>query len=169
MIYKIGIISKRYVIMFGILRWHVQLSFVWSQIVHQVGLIARACMIYEIGIISKPYVIMFPRNRYLIMFGISRWHVQLFAVWLQIVHQAFNCTRLDDLQNWHHLQTVLDNVSENTTLQEGANRAVAVIRYSWCRAVGFIRAAVGCVCAVGLSCAVCVQAMWLKMWLQDEI
>ena len=56
----------------------------------------------------------------------------------------------------------LDNVSANTTLQEGANQAVAVIRYSWCRAVGFIRAAVECVCAVGLSCtAVCVQAMWL--------
>ena len=34
------------------------------------------------------------------------------------------------------------------------NPAVAVIRYSWCRAVGFIRAAVGCVCATELSCAV---------------
>ena len=29
-------------------------------------------------------------------------------------------------------------------------------------------AAVGCVCAVGLSCAVCVLAMWLKVWLQDD-
>ena len=75
---------------------------------------------------------------------------------------------MDDLQNWHHLQTVLDNVSANTTLQEGANSAVAVICYLWCRAVGFIRAAVGCVCAVGLSCAVCVLAMWLKVWLQDD-
>ena len=55
-------------------------------------------MIYKIGIISK---------RYLIMFGILLWHVQL-IVWSQIVHQAFNCTRLDDLQNWHHFQTVLD-------------------------------------------------------------
>ena len=55
-------------------------------------------MIYKIGIISK---------RYLIMFGILRWHVQLIIVWSQIVHQVFNCTRLDDLQNWHHLQTVL--------------------------------------------------------------
>ena len=36
MIYKIGIISKRYLIMFGILRWHIQLIIiVWSQIVHQ--------------------------------------------------------------------------------------------------------------------------------------
>ena len=168
MIYKIGVISKRYVIMFGILRWHVQLTIVWSQIGHQVRLIARAWMIYEIGMISKRYVIMFPRDRYLIMFGILRWHVQLFAVWLQIVNQAFNCTRLDDLQNWHHLQTVLDNVSASTTLQGGANQAVAVIRYSWCRTVGFIRPAVGCVCAVGLSCTVCVQAMWLKVWLQDD-
>ena len=33
-----------------------------------------------------------------------------------------------------------------------ANPAVAVIRYSWCRAVGFIRAAVGCVCC------------WAVMW-----
>ena len=23
-------------------------------------------------------------------------------------------------------------------------------------------------CAVGLSCAVCVLAMWLKVWLQDD-
>ena len=44
------------------------------------------------------------------MFGILLWHVQLIIVWSQIVHQAFNCTRLDDLQNWHHFQTVLDNV-----------------------------------------------------------
>ena len=95
------------------------------------------------------------------MFGILRWQVQLIIVWSQIVHQAFNCTRLDDLQNWHHLRTVLDNVSANTALQGGANQAVAVIRYSWCRAVGFIRAAVGCVCAVGLSCSVCVLAMLL--------
>ena len=49
-----------------------------------------------------------------------------------------------------------------------ANPAVAVICYSWCRAVGFIRAAVGCVCAAGLSCAAYVLAMWLKMWLQDD-
>ena len=91
-----------------------------------------------------------------------------FAVWLQIVHQAFNCTRLDDLQSWHRLQTGLHDVSANTTLQEGANQAVAVIRYSWCRAVGFIRAADGCLCAVGLSCAVCVLAMWLNVWLQDD-
>ena len=116
-------------------------------------------MIYKIRIISK---------RYVIMFGILRWHAQLFAVWLQLVHQAFNCTRLHDLRNWHHSQTVLDNVSANTTLQEGANQAVVVIRYSWRRAVGFIRAAVGCVRAVGLSCTVCVQAVWLKVWLQDD-
>ena len=50
-----------------------------------------------------------------------------------------------------------------------ANPAAAVICYLWCRAVGFIRAAVGCVCAVGLSCAVCLLAMWLKVWLQDDI
>ena len=81
-------------------------------------------MIYEIGIVFKRYVIMFPGNSYLIMLGILRWHVQLFAVWLQIVHQAFNCTRLDDLQHWQNLQTVIDNVSANTTLQEGANQAV---------------------------------------------
>ena len=49
-----------------------------------------------------------------------------------------------------------------------ANPAVAVVRYSWCRAVGFLRAAVGCVCAVGLACAVCVLAMWLQVWLQDD-
>ena len=49
-----------------------------------------------------------------------------------------------------------------------ANPAVAVVRYSWCRALGFIRAAVGCVCAVGLTCAVCVLAMWLQVWLQDD-
>ena len=55
-------------------------------------------MIDTIGIISK---------RYVIMFGILRWHVQLTIVWSQIVHQVFNCARLDDLQNWHHLQTVL--------------------------------------------------------------
>ena len=68
-----------------------------------------------------------------------------------------------------YIQTVLDNVSANTTLQEGANQAVVAIRYSWCRAVGFIRAAVFCVCAVGLSyIAVCVQAMWLKVRLQDD-
>ena len=37
--------------------------------------------------------------------------------------------------------------------------AVAVIRCSWCRAVSFIRAAVGCECAVGLSCTLfCVRA-----------
>ena len=40
-----------------------------------------------------------------------------------------------------------------------ANPVVAVIRYSWCRAVGFIRAAVGCVCAVGRSCTVFVLAV----------
>ena len=44
-IYKIGIFyerylldnvfKKRYLIMLGILRWHVQLIIVWSQIVHQ--------------------------------------------------------------------------------------------------------------------------------------
>ena len=48
-----------------------------------------------------------------------------------------------------------------------ANPAVAIIRCSWCRAVGFIRAPVGYVCTVGLSCAVCVLAMWLQVWLQD--
>ena len=49
-----------------------------------------------------------------------------------------------------------------------ANPAVAVVRYSWCCAVGFTRAAFGCVCAVGLSCAVRVLAMWLQVWLQDD-
>ena len=49
-----------------------------------------------------------------------------------------------------------------------ANPAVVVVRYPWCRAVGFIHAAVGCVCAVGLSCTVCVLAMWLQVWLQDD-
>ena len=43
--------------MFGILRWHVQLSIVWSQIVHQVCLIARAWMIYKIGINYKRYLL----------------------------------------------------------------------------------------------------------------
>ena len=94
--------------------------------------------------------------------------MQLIIVWSQIVHQAFNYTRLNDLQNWHHLHRVLINISANTTLQRGANQAVAVIRYSWCRAAGFIRAAVGCVCAVGLSCTAGVLAMWLKVWLQDD-
>ena len=52
---------------------------------------------------------------------------------------------------------------------KGLILAVAVICFSWCRAVGFfLRAAVGCMCAVGLSCAVCVLAMWLKSWLQDD-
>ena len=74
-------------------------------------------MIYKIGIIYKRYLIMFPQ-------------IQL--------------------------------------CKGGANQAVAVIRYSWCRAVGFIRAAVGCVCAVEMSCAVCVLAMWLLVWLQDD-
>ena len=46
--------------------------------------------------------------------------------------------------------------------------AVAVFRYSWCRAVGFIRAAVSCGCAVGLSCAVCVLAMYPPVWLQND-
>ena len=55
-------------------------------------------MIYKIGIISK---------RYVIMFGILQWHVHLSIVWSQIVHELFSCTRMDDLQNWHHLQTVL--------------------------------------------------------------
>ena len=69
MIYKIGIISKRYLIMFVILRWHVQHIIVWSQIVHQA--FNCTCLdALQIGIISKRYVIMFPRNRYLIMFGI---------------------------------------------------------------------------------------------------
>ena len=63
-------------------------------------------MIYKIGIISK---------RYVIMFGCLRWYVQLIIVWSQIVHQAFNCSRLDDLQSWHNFQPVLDNVSANTT------------------------------------------------------
>ena len=44
-----------------------------------------------------------------------------------------------------------------------ANPAVAVVRYLWCRAVCFIRASVGWVCAVGLSCAVCVLTMWLQV------
>ena len=44
-----------------------------------------------------------------------------------------------------------------------AHPAVAVVRYSWCCAWGFIRAAVGCVCAVGQSCAVCVLAMGLQV------
>ena len=69
MIYKIGIISKRYLIMFGILRWHVQLIIVWSHIVHQVCFIARAWMIYNIGIIYKRYLLdslIFQKNRYLI-------------------------------------------------------------------------------------------------------
>ena len=35
MVYKIGIISKECLIMYGILRWHIQLIIVWSQIVHQ--------------------------------------------------------------------------------------------------------------------------------------
>ena len=48
-----------------------------------------------------------------------------------------------------------------------ANPAVAVVRYSWCRAGGFIRAAVGCVCAVGQSCAVCVLAMRLQVGLSQ--
>ena len=47
------------------------------------------------------------------------------------------------------------------------NPAVAVVRYLWCRAVGFIRAAVGSVCAVRLSCAVCVLAMWLQVGLSQ--
>ena len=37
-----------------------------------------------------------------------------------------------------------------------ANPAVAVVRYSWCRAGGFIRAAVGCVCCWAVMC--CVRA-----------
>ena len=49
-----------------------------------------------------------------------------------------------------------------------ADPAVAVICYSICGAVGFIRAPVGCVCAVGLSCVACMLAMWLKVWLQDD-
>ena len=58
----------------------------------------NAWIIYKFCIIFK---------RYLIMFGILRWHVQPNIVWSQIVHQVFNCTRPDDLQNWYHLQTVL--------------------------------------------------------------
>ena len=41
------------------------------------------------------------------------------------------------------------------------NPAVAVNRYSRCHAVGFMREKVGCVRAVGLSCALCVLAMQL--------
>ena len=46
-----------------------------------------------------------------------------------------------------------------------ANLVVAVVLYSSCRAGGFIRAAVGRVCAVGQSCAVCVLAMWPQVGL----
>ena len=63
---------------------------------------------------------------------------------------------------------ILPGLESRGAGRQRANPAVAVICYSWCRAVGFIRAAVGCVCAVGLPCAVCVLAMWLKMWLQDD-
>ena len=49
-----------------------------------------------------------------------------------------------------------------------ANLAVPVIRYSWCHAFGFIRAKVDCVCAVGLSCALCVLVMQLQVCLQDD-
>ena len=44
------------------------------------------------------------------MFGILLRHVRLTIVWSQIVRQAFNYTLPDDMQNWHHLQKVLDNV-----------------------------------------------------------
>ena len=54
-----------------------------------------------------------------------------------------------------------------TPVCQRANPAVAVVRYSWCRAGGFIRAAVGCVCAVGQSCAVCVLAIWLQVGLSQ--
>ena len=56
MIYKIGIISNRYLIKFGILRWHVQFIIVWSQIVHQVFNRTR-WMIYKIEIIYKRYLL----------------------------------------------------------------------------------------------------------------
>ena len=86
MIYKIGIISKRYLIMFGILRWHVQLIIVWSQIVHQVLKYTRLDYLQNWHHLQNgTYLIMFQKNRYLIMFGILRWHVQLIIVWSQIV------------------------------------------------------------------------------------
>ena len=55
-----------------------------------------------------------------------------------------------------------------TPVCQRANPAVAVVRYSWCRAGGFIRAAVGYVCAVGQSCAVCVLTMWLQVGLSHR-
>ena len=63
---------------------------------------------------------------------------------------------------------ILPGSRAGTPVCQRANPAVAVVRHSRCRAVGFIPAAVGCVYAVGLSCAVCVLAMWLQMWLQDD-
>ena len=43
-----------------------------------------------------------------------------------------------------------------TPVCQRAKPAVAVVRYSWCRAGGFIRAAVGCVCCWAVVC--CVRA-----------
>ena len=45
-----------------------------------------------------------------------------------------------------------------TPVCQRANPAVTVVRYSWCRAGGFIRAAVG---------GVCVLAMWLQVGLSQ--
>ena len=42
-----------------------------------------------------------------------------------------------------------------TPVCQRANPAVAVVRYSWCRAGGFIRAAIGCVCCWAVMCCVC--------------
>ena len=63
----------------------------------------------------------------------------------------------------------LPGLESRTPVCRRANPAVAVVRYSRCRAGGFRRAAVGCVCAVGQSCAVCVLAMWLEVGLSQAL
>ena len=54
-----------------------------------------------------------------------------------------------------------------TPVCQRENPAVVVVRSSWCRAGGFIRKAVGGVCAVGQSCAVCVLVLWLQVGLSQ--
>ena len=100
-------------------------------------------------------------------------YVYNFVGWI-LTWKNFTCHSLSDLINWNQAtdrHTSFPGSRAGAPVCQRVNPAIAVVRYWWCRAVGFIRAAVGCVCAVRLSRAVCALAIWhvaACVWLQDD-
>ena len=50
-----------------------------------------------------------------------------------IVHQVFNCTRLDDLQNWHHIVCLSPSYPNRSRVKQLTGRPIAASARLYCR------------------------------------